>query len=89
MRDPNPTKMSGPSIRNAAQVFGKANETSGEHRMPPSDYTSPAGSFNKKNDAELMRGFSSHDASEIAEKLHAIDYKGFGPKASVVTNDLD
>ena len=36
-----------------------------------------------------MRGFSSHDASEIAEKLHAIDYKGFGPKASVVTNDLD
>ena len=89
MKDPNPTKMSGPSIRNAAQVFGKANETSGEYRVPPSDYTSPAGSFNKKNDAEFMRGFSSHDASEIAEKLHAIDYKGFGPKGSVVTNDLD
>ena len=35
----------------------------------------------------MMRMVSDQDASEIAEKLHAIDAKGFGTKASLGTHD--
>ena len=37
----------------------------------------------------MMRVVSDHDASEIAEKLQAIDAKGFGTKISVGTYDRD
>ena len=87
MKDPNPLKMTGPSVKNAAQVFGKANETSGDHRLPPSDYNSPS-SLNKKHTGEqVMKVLSDRDASEVAEKLNAVDFKGFGTKGSIATND--
>ena len=37
----------------------------------------------------MMRVVSDHDASEIAEKLQAIDARGFGTKVSIGTYDRD
>ena len=34
-----------------------------------------------------MQALSDRDASEVAEKLQAVDLKGFGTKGSIVTND--
>ena len=55
-----------------------------------SDYSSQAESSKRVHTGEqMMRVVSDADASEIAEKLQALDAKGFGTKVSIGTYDRD
>ena len=63
-KDPS-LKMSGPSIRNSTQVAGKAFETSGDNREPPSQNSSVLNSY-RTHRAKDKRDNLLNRASEIS-----------------------